>query len=168
MSETRNFLMRRQAALETEMHEAVARARAPYEAELKDIRMAITAMDRTGGGVARPLPAEVTGVEAKAAGVRGRRKRSLGEMVLMALRARLDGTDTAAIQLSMERRWNCAIVESRLITELRQLQDMGLATCEGGMWRAVEQGGLRVVAQSDEAAGWQGAGGAPRELVLVS
>lgn len=166
MSETRNFLMRRQAALEAEMHEAVARARAPYEAELKDIRMAISAMDRTGGGLVRPPAPDATEIPAKTAGVRGRRKRSLGEMVLMALRARTDGADTAGIQLAMERRWNCAIVESRLITELRQLQQLGLAVCEAGRWRAVEQGGLRVVAQSDES-GWPGAG-APRELVLVS
>lgn len=167
MSETRNLLVRRQTALEAEMHEAVARVRAPYEAELKDIRMAISAMDRAGGGLVRPPAPEATAVPAKLAGVGGRRKRSLGEMVLMALRARKDGADTGGIQLAMERRWNCAIVESRLITELRQLQQLGLAVCEAGQWRAVEQGGLPVVEQSDES-GWSGPAGAPRELVLVS
>lgn len=168
MSETRNFLMRRQAALEAEMHEAVARARAPYEAELKDIRMAITAMDRTGGAAGRALAVDLETAAPKASGVRGRRKRSLGEMVLMALRARMEATDTTAIQLSMERRWNCAIVESRLVAELRQLQRMGLVAHEDGLWRAVEQGGLRVVAQGGDTSRQPGAGAPARELILVS
>lgn len=168
MSETRNFLMRRQAAPETDMHEAVARARAPYEAELKDIRMAITAMDRTRGAAGRAPALEVETAAPKASGVRGRRKRSLGEMVLMALRARMEATDTTAIQLSMERRWNCVIVESRLLAELRQLQRIGLVAYKDGLWRAVEQGDLRVVAQGGDAARQPGAGAPARELVLVS
>jgi hypothetical protein len=157
MSETRNFLIQRQAALEAQMQEAIARACAPFEAELKEIRLAVAAMDRTvtvGAEPPQPRPAP-----AKPA--RGRRKRTLGEMVLMALRARNRAMDVAAIQMAMERRWNCAVVESRLSAELQRLQHMGLATAEGDLWRAAERAPLRLVADGQDAA-------KPRGLVLAS
>jgi hypothetical protein len=159
MSETRNFLTRRQAALEAEMQEALARARAPYEAELKEIRLAIAALDL-------PTSSPAAGPAAGAKTARGRRKRSLGEMVLMALRAQPRPADISAIQTAMERRWNCAIVESRLAGELARLQRMGMASVEGDLWRPAERGPLRVAAQDQ--APLSADAKAPRGLLLVS
>jgi hypothetical protein len=159
MSETRDFLIRRRAALEAEMQDAVTRARAPFEAELKEIRLAISALD---------LPNESPAAEPKAGpkAARGRRRRSLGEMVLMALRARARPAGIPAIQMALERRWNCVIVESRLAGELARLQRMGMVSAEGDLWRAAERGPLRVTAQGQESLSADAK--PPRGLLLVS
>ena len=110
------------------MVEAQRRATAPFEGELRAIELALGAIERAGlgdGKVAGDAP-PLAGVAAPSR--RGRRSRTTGDMILMALeRADAAGLGVAEIAQQLERRWNRSVPTTSVMLELQNLEAEGAA-----------------------------------------
>ena len=127
MATTYEYLLRRKADLEVRMVEAQKRATAPFEGELRAIELAIGAIERAGLG-----DGKITGEAPAFAGVaapsrRGRRSRTTGDMILMALERAEAGLGVAEIAQQLERRWKRSVPTAAVMLELQNLEAEGAA-----------------------------------------
>jgi hypothetical protein len=134
MATTYEYLLRRKADLEVRMVEAQKRAMAPFEGELRAIELAIGAIERAGLGEGK-----VAGETPSFAGVatpsrRGRRSRTTGDMILMALDVSEGGMGVADIAQQLERRWNRSVPTSAVMLELQNLEAEGAAVRVAAGW----------------------------------
>ena len=110
------------------MVEAQKRATAPFEGELRAIELALGAIERAGlgdGKIAGDAPS-FAGVAA-APSRRGRRSRTTGDMILMALERAEAGMGVAEIAQQLERRWNRSVPTAAVMLELQNLEAEGAA-----------------------------------------
>lgn len=117
------------------MVEAQKRATAPFEGELRAIELAIGAIERAGLG-----DGKVAGEAPSFAGVaatptrRGRRSRTTGDMILMALEQSETGMAISDITQQLERRWNRSVPTSVVMLELQNLEAEGAAVRGTSGW----------------------------------
>ena len=109
------------------MGEAQKRALAPFEGELRAIGLALGAIERAGLSEDR-VAAEPSSFAIPAPSRRGRRSRSIGDMILMALQHGGAGLAVTDIALQLERRWNRSLPVTAITLELQQLEDDGAVT----------------------------------------
>lgn len=116
------------------MAEAQRRATAPFEGELRAIELALGAIERAGlgdGKVAGEAPS-FAGVAAPSR--RGRRSRTTGDMILMALERAGAGMGAAEIAQQLERRWNRSVPTAAVMLELQNLEAEGAAVRGAAGW----------------------------------
>jgi hypothetical protein len=133
MATTYAYLLRRKADLEVRMVEAQKRALAPFEGELRAISLALGAIERAGLGedrVACEHPSFAPATPTR----RGRRSRSTGDMILMALQRGGAGRAAAEIAEQLERRWNRSVPVATILLELQQLELDGAVTRGPAGW----------------------------------
>ncbi|WP_425994762.1 hypothetical protein [Caulobacter sp. DWR1-3-2b1] len=109
------------------MGEAQKRALAPFEGELRAIGLALGAIERAGLSEDR-VAAEPSSFAIPAPSRRGRRSRSIGDMILMALQHGGAGLAVTDIALQLERRWNRSLPVTAITLELQQLEADGAVT----------------------------------------
>lgn len=110
------------------MVDAQRRAAAPFEGELQAITLAIGAIERAGlveGRVANEQPSFAGSAANPAPSRRGRRSRSTGDMILMALERAGSGMGVADIVQQLERRWNRTMPAAAVMLELQHLEAEG-------------------------------------------
>lgn len=115
------------------MAEAQKRAVAPFEAELRAINLALGAIERAGLSEDR-IVSESTSFANPAPSRRGRRSRSIGDMILMALQHGGAGLAATDIALQLERRWNRSVPVTAITLELQQLEADGAVTRGPAGW----------------------------------
>jgi hypothetical protein len=118
------------------MAEAQKRALAPFEGELRAISLALGAIERAGlsedgitgepASFANPAPSR-----------RGRRSRSIGDMILMALQQGGAGLAATDIALQLERRWNRSLPATAITLELQQLEADGAVLRSAAGWTRI-------------------------------
>lgn len=133
MATTYEYLLRRKADLEVRMVEAQKRALAPFEGELRAISLALGAIERAGLSEDR-VAAETSTFASPAPSRRGRRSRSIGDMILMALQHGGAGHTAGDIAIQLERRWNRSVPVTAIALELQQLEADGAVTHRAGGW----------------------------------
>jgi hypothetical protein len=133
MATTYDYLLRRKADLEVRMAEAQKRALAPFEGELRAISLALGAIERAGLSEDR-IAAEASAFSSPAPSRRGRRSRSIGDMILMALQQGGAGLAATDIALQLERRWNRSLPATAITLELQQLEADGAVTRGSAGW----------------------------------
>lgn len=136
------------------MIEAQRRAAAPFEGELQAISLALSAIERAGLGEGR-VPNEPASFAASATGPtptrRGRRSRSTGDMILMALDRAGSGISVAEIVQHLERRWNRTMPAAAVMLELQHLETEGTVVRGIAGWsRAANAIGLGDASDSDD------------------
>lgn len=115
------------------MAEAQKRALAPFEGELRAISLALGAIERAGLSEDR-VSAEPSSFAIPAPSRRGRRSRSIGDMILMALQHGGAGLAATDIALQLERRWNRSLPATAITLELQQLETDGAVMCGPAGW----------------------------------
>lgn len=120
------------------MAEAQKRALAPFEAELRAISLALGAIERAGLSADR-IAGESSSFASPAPSRRGRRSRSIGDMILLALQHGGAGLAVTDIALQLERRWNRSLPVTAIMLELQQLEaDGAIARGPAGWSRTAE------------------------------
>lgn len=115
------------------MAEAQKRALAPFEAELRAINLALGAIERAGLSEDR-IVSEPSSFASPVPSRRGRRSRSIGDMILMALQQGGAGLAATDIALQLERRWNRSVPVTAITLELQQLEADGAVTRGRAGW----------------------------------
>ena len=115
------------------MVEAQKRALAPFEGELRAISLALGAIERAGLGEDR-VASEARSFVNPAPARRGRRSRSTGDMILMALQRGGAGRAASEIAEQLERRWNRSVPVATIMLELQQLELDGAVTRGAAGW----------------------------------
>lgn len=115
------------------MVEAQKRALAPFEGELRAISLALGAIERAGLSEDR-VAADASAFSSPAPSRRGRRSRSIGDMILMALQQGGVGLAATDIALQLERRWNRSVPATAIALELQQLEADGAVTRGAAGW----------------------------------
>jgi hypothetical protein len=133
MATTYDYLLRRKADLEVRMAEAQKRALAPFEGEMRAIGLALGAIERAGLSEDR-IAAEASAFSSPAPSRRGRRSRSIGDMILMALQQGGVGLAATDIAVQLERRWNRSVPATAITLELQQLEADGAVTRGAAGW----------------------------------
>ena len=115
------------------MAEAQKRALAPFEGELRAISLALGAIERAGLSEDR-VSVDPSSFAIPAPSRRGRRSRSIGDMILMALQHGGAGLAATDIALQLERRWNRSLPATAITLELQQLEADGAVTRGPAGW----------------------------------
>lgn len=118
------------------MVEAQKRALAPFEGELRAISLALGAIERAGLSEDRVV-GEPPSFAIPAPSKRGRRSRSTGDMILMALQRGGSGLAAGEISQQLERRWNRSVPVATVTLELQQLELDGAVTRGPAGWSRV-------------------------------
>ena len=148
-----DYLRRRKADLEVRMIEAQRRAQEPFEVELRALDLALGAIERAG--LAEGVAGEEASFAPSTSGKRGRRGRSLRDMILLVLDKAGDGLDAAEIVRQLERRWSRAAPTAAVMLALQELEaEQGVRRAGAGWIRARSDGAAREAA----ARAWDGAG----------
>ncbi len=134
MATTYEYLLRRKADLEVRMAEAQKRAIAPFEGELRAIQLAIGAIERAGLSEGKAAGEATSLVSAPAPSRRGRRSRTTGDMILMALERAGAGMGVAEIVQQLERRWNRSMPTAAVTLELQNLEAEGAVVRSAAGW----------------------------------
>lgn len=132
-----DYLLRRKADLETRMFEAQRRAQAPFEDELRALGLALGAIERAGlgeGVAAEPASFAPTGPSR-----RGRKGRSVRDMVLMVLGKGEAPVDALEISRQLTRRWGRAVPQAAMTQELQGLAREGLVGRSGAGWVRLDE-----------------------------
>ena len=140
MSTAWELLLQHRAELIDQLQVARKRAEAPYIAELESTNRALEALrgePRRGRRPAASDPAsEPSSFSPKVAAPRGRQKRSLREMVQIALKTQQGPVDIATLMQALEQRWNRTFQQSRVELELLRLQqEQAVKTDTEDSWR---------------------------------
>jgi len=126
MSTAWELLLQHRAELIDQLQVARKRAEAPYIAELESTNRALEALrgaprrGRRPGGTENAT--EPSSFSPKASASRGRQKRSLREMVQIALNSHAGPVDIPTLMLALEQRWNRTFQQSRVELELLRIQ----------------------------------------------
>jgi hypothetical protein len=137
MASTYEYLLKRKADLEVRMVEAQKRAQAPFEGELKAIGLALGAIERAGLVEGRVAVETASFAPASAPSRRGRRSRSTGDMILMALQRGGAGAAASEIAQQLERRWSRTLPVSVILQELQHLESEGAVARGTSGWHRV-------------------------------
>ncbi|HEX6866850.1 MAG TPA: hypothetical protein VF122_06435 [Caulobacteraceae bacterium] len=144
MTTVRSLLRQRRAELSSAMHaameEAAQKAAAPFLEQLREIEVALFALETQlpeGAAAAedraprdvRPSPREVT----KSLGM------TLKEMVLLILGERHGGAEALSILDEINDRWNVGLQRTSLSPQLSRLKDEGKVKLTGKVWSLVEK-----------------------------
>ncbi len=138
MANTYAYLLRRKADLEVRMIEARKRAQAPFEGELKALSLALGAIEQAGlaEGV---VAAETASFAADAPVRRGRKSRSVREMILLVLGKGDTVVPAAEITRQLTRRWGRTVPLATVTAELQGLEQEGAARRAGDSWIRLEE-----------------------------
>ena len=142
------YLLRRQAELETRMAEAQKRAHAPFESELKAIVLALDAL-KNAGMCERMSSGEPAPFAPPTPGKRGRRGRSTRDMILMTL-AQAPGLNEPEIARQLDHRWSRPVTPVQVGRELEQMEIEGLVRRSGAGWIRVEAAPQQVFENAQE------------------
>lgn len=151
MATTYDYLMRRKTDLEVRMAEAQKRALAPFEAELRAISLALGAIERAGLSEDR-VTSEVSAFISPAPSRRGRRSRSIGDMILMALQSGGSALAASDIALQLERRWNRSVPATAITLELQQLEADGAVRRSAAGWSHIAEAADPELAEEGDVA----------------
>lgn len=127
-----DYLLRRKADLETRMFEAQRRAQAPFEDELRALSLALGAIER--GGLAEGVDAETASFAPTGPTRRGRKGRSVRDMILLVLGKGDAGVAAAEISRQLTRRWGRVVPLATMTQELHGLEQEGLVGRSGVGW----------------------------------
>lgn len=141
MSATHHLLTQHLSDIEARMAAARAAAEAPFKAELRAVQMALAALEKDPPARGGAAPAHPAPRPAKPRSPRGRRRRTLGEMILMAMQTRRRGADIATIRACLEQRWNRSFAEAAVTRELGRLQHAGVVGRDNALWRLAQAPG---------------------------
>ncbi len=137
MASTYEYLLRRKADLEIRMIEAQKRAQAPFQGELKALSLALGAIEQAGL-VEGVVAAETASFAADAPVRRGRKSRSVREMVLLVLGKGHTVTPAAEITRQLTQRWGRVVPLATVTAELKGLELEGAARRAGDGWLRLE------------------------------
>ncbi|CAN5513546.1 MarR family transcriptional regulator [soil metagenome] len=138
---TYDYLLRRKADLESRMSEAQRRAQAPFEDELRALSLALSAIERGGlgkGDVAAE-PASFAPTDSAAPPRRGRKGRSLRDMILLVLARGEAAIAAPEISRQLTRRWGREAPLATMTLELQGLEQEGLVGRSGRGWVRLEE-----------------------------
>lgn len=126
MSTAWELLLQHRAELIDQLQVARKRAEAPYIAELESTNRALEALKGAPRRGRRPgsndSASEPASFSPKAPAARGRQKRSLRDMVQIALKSHAGPVDIPTLMLALEQRWNRTFQQSRVELELLRIQ----------------------------------------------
>ncbi|CAN5398440.1 MarR family transcriptional regulator [soil metagenome] len=133
MASTYEYLLRRKADLEVRMIEAQRRAHAPFEGELKALSLALGAIEQAG--LAESVVAAETASFAPDAPLRrGRKSRSVREMILLILGKGDTAIAGTEITRQILRRWGRTVALATVTLELHGLEQEGVVRGVGKGW----------------------------------
>ncbi|WP_304165353.1 hypothetical protein [Phenylobacterium aquaticum] len=140
MSTAWELLLQHRAELIDQLQVARKRAEAPYIAELESTNRALEALRGVPRRGRRPAEneavAEPSSFSPKPPAARGRQKRSLKEMVQIALKSQSGPVDIATLMQALEQRWNRTFQQSRVELELLRIQqERAVKTDTEDAWR---------------------------------
>lgn len=145
MSTAWDLLLQHRAEILDQLQSARKKAEAPFLAELESTNRALEAL-RGGRRGRKPLAKRAPEPQAFAAAAkpakaapRGRQRRSLKEMVQIALRSHAGPMDVETLTQALEQRWNRAFSQAQVEVQLIALQQEGAANLGGEGWMAVER-----------------------------
>lgn len=140
MSTAWELLLQHRAELIDQLQVARKRAEAPYIAELESTNRALEALKGAPRRGRRPGSVDSANESAsfspKPPAARGRQKRSLREMVQIALKSHAGPVDIPSLMLALEQRWNRTFQQSRVELELLRIQqENAVKTDTEDSWR---------------------------------
>lgn len=142
MSTAWDLLLQHRAEVLDQLQTARKKAEAPFLAELESTNRALEALKGARRGRKPPADrdAEPQAFSAPArAAPRGRQKRSLKEMVQIALRSHAGPMDVETLTQALEQRWNRAFSQAQVELQLIALQQEGVAGADAEGWMALER-----------------------------
>ncbi len=146
MSTAWDLLLQHRAEILDQLQTARKKAEAPFLAELESTNRALEALRGGGRRGRKPLAERDAEPQAFAASTRpakaaprGRQRRSLKEMVQIALRSHGGPMDVETLTQALEQRWNRAFSQAQVELQLITLQQEGAAGADGDGWLALER-----------------------------
>lgn len=138
MSTAWDLLLQHRADLLDQLQSARKKAEAPYLAELESTNRALEALRaRRPRGAAAERAAEPQAFAPARPAPRGRQKRSLKDMVQIALRSHGGPMDLDTLTQALEQRWNRVFSQAQVELELTILQQEGAVGTDGDGWLAL-------------------------------
>lgn len=146
MSTAWDLLLQHRADILDQLQSARKKAEAPFLAELESTNRALEALRggrrgrKPGAALCEAEPqAFAAAIRAATATPRGRQRRSLKEMVQIALRSHAGPMDLETLTQALEQRWNRAFSASQVELQLIALKQEGAAEADGETWMALER-----------------------------